>query len=285
MRLDWHLHSHFSDGRFEPARVVRAALERGVRVMALTDHDTVAGLSAAAEEIRLQGWSIQLVAGMELTARWGDREIHVLGLGFDPSHPAIREWENRLTRARWDRAIGVLERLEAAGFFISESCLRDEMGPATAPTRQHLARAIVRAGVARSARAAFARFLVRKGVAHVSMVVPDLKEATEAIHAAGGVTSLAHAGRYGPLSGGYVALAKVGLDALEIVHPAHDGGWRAHLLQEAQALGLGATSGSDDHGEVPAQPPTLVPHSWIEPLIETSQALARVFGDLNQVHV
>ena len=254
-------------------------MERGVRCLALTDHDTVAGLSRAAQAIRENGWAVRFVPGMELTARWDDREVHVLGLGFDPLHPAIEAWERRMNVSRWERALAVLERLAAAGAPVPESLLRAELGPAPSPTRQHLARAIVKAGHARGVRTAFARFLVRKGAGYVPMAVPSLEEAVEAIHAAGGVASLAHAGRYGSLSGGYEPLAKVGIDALEIGHPAHDGTWRHHLLQAVRDLGLGATSGSDDHGESSPGPPEDVPATWLDPLFHASPRLAGLLAN------
>jgi len=279
LRIDWHLHSHFSDGRDDPGRVVRRAVERGVRCLALTDHDTVAGLPLAEAAIREHGWAVRLVPGMELTARWDGREVHVLGLGFDPAHPAIVSWEERMNASRWARALAVLERLDAAGAPVPESMLRSELGPAPAPTRQHLARAIVKSGHARGVRTAFARFLVRKGLAHVPMVVPALEEAVEAIHVAGGIASLAHAGRYGSLSGGYVPLAEVGLDALEVGHPAHDGTWRHHLLQAVQQMGLGATSGSDDHGEASVGAPEDVPAAWLDPLLQASSRLAGLLAN------
>lgn len=279
MRLDWHLHSHFSDGRDEPARVVRRAVDRGVRCLALTDHDTVAGLPLAEATIRENGWAVRFIPGMELTARWDEREVHVLGLGFDPGHPAIVDWEHRMNASRWERALAVLDRLEAAGAPVPEALLREELGPAPAPTRQHLARAIVRAGHARGVRTAFARFLVRKGLGYVSMQVPSLEEAVEAIHAAGGIASLAHAGRYGSLSGGYEPLAKIGIDALEIGHPAHDGTWRHHLLRAVQDLGFGATAGSDDHGESTPGPPEDVPATWLEPLLQASPRLSGLLAN------
>jgi predicted metal-dependent phosphoesterase TrpH len=193
-RIDLHTHSHCSDGVLAPAELVAAAAQRAVSLLALTDHDTVAGCAPAAAACRHHG--VRFIAGIELTAQWREREIHVVGLGIDLANSALGTHIADLAERRRRRiaAIGVrLTRARLPGEALAAAVLA---GSHT-PTRTHLARALVAAGFARDEQQAFDRWLGRGGAAHVAGDWPSLAATTQCITAAGGVAVLAHPHRYG----------------------------------------------------------------------------------------
>ncbi len=191
--VDLHLHSTASDGMLEPAALVAHVAACGVRLMALTDHDTVAGCEAAAAAARMHG--IGFVAGVELSADWRGRAIHVLGLAIDPGADSLARGLESQQAIREARAIKISEKLDAAGA-PGTAALASIRAAGSLPTRTHFARALVAFGAARDVGAAFDRWLGRGKPGAVPGAWPVLAEATSWIVAAGGRAVIAHPMRY-----------------------------------------------------------------------------------------
>jgi predicted metal-dependent phosphoesterase TrpH len=255
--VDLHLHSSASDGRLGPADLARHAHRCGVRTMALTDHDTVAGLDDAAATARQLGMTF--VPGVEISADWSGRSVHVLGLAIDPATPALRAGLARLAGERDRRATEIARRLDRAGAPGREA-LERVLSETRLPTRTHFARALAELGAARSLAEAFDRYLARGRPASVRSLWPAMQEAVAWIVGAGGAAVLAHPLRY-PLSGGARRdLARefksAGGAGIEVVC----GGGSAAQVEQATSLaqrnGLAGSVGSDFHDPaVPWNPP------------------------------
>lgn len=255
--VDLHLHSQASDGRLGPGELVRHAHRCGVRLMALTDHDTTAGLAAAA--VAAQEVGMAFVPGIELSADWRGRTVHVLGLCVDPDAAALRGGVHRLTVERERRAGEIASRLDAAGAPGSEA-LAHIRANAPMVTRTHFARRLAELGVVRSLAEAFDRYLGRGQPAAVRSAWPALAETVAWVRDAGGVAGLAHPMCYALSAGARRELAGEFCDAggrsIEVVC----GGGSATHLQQATALahryGLYGSVGSDFHDPaVPWNPP------------------------------
>jgi len=248
--IDLHLHTTASDGRCRPAELVEHVHAAGVRVFAVTDHDTVAGHAEAAVAAAAHG--LTFVPGIEVTAVWGGRDVHVLGYWIDGRCPAFAAFlrEQRARRVARVEAIG--RALAAAGAPVDLGPLlaRIAARPGTSVGRPDLARLLVAAGYASSVQDAFDRYLAEGGPAYVARRGVSPEEAVALIHDAGGLASLAHPGvtrRDDRLA----AWAAAGLDALEAYHSDHSEADAARYLERARELGLLVTGGSDFHGDDP----------------------------------
>ncbi|MEV0165158.1 PHP domain-containing protein [Nonomuraea fuscirosea] len=251
MRIDLHSHSSASDGTQPPPDVVRRARERGLDVLALTDHDTVAGHASAAGALPA---GLTLVPGMELSCRRGGRSIHLLAYLFDPREPELLAECARIRRAREERARLTVERLVELGVSVTWEQVA-ELAAGAPVGRPHIARAMVAAGaVAEPALAFTPKWIGAGGRAHVSRYALDPGHAVRLVRAAGGVPVLAHpkAERRGEaVPDEWIAeLAAAGLFGVEADHLDHDEAARRHVRGLAGELGLAVTGSSDDHGEL-----------------------------------
>ena len=255
--VDLHLHSTASDGMLDPAALVRHVAACGVKLMALTDHDTVEGVAVATEAAKSSG--IGFVAGVELSVSWRGRSLHVLGLGIDPAAPALSTGIARQRTIRDDRAERIAERLEKAGA-PGREVLAGIRAAGSMPTRTHFARALVALGIARDVGAAFDRWLGRGRAGHVATLWPEMPEATGWITAAGGTAVIAHPMRY-PLSAGarrelcgeFKAAGGAGLEVITGGGSVQD---REQAISLAVRTGLEGSVGSDFHDPaIPWNPP------------------------------
>jgi 3',5'-nucleoside bisphosphate phosphatase len=251
MRIDLHSHSTTSDGTEMPAEVVRRARAAGVDVLALTDHDTVTGLAAAAEA--LPG-GLTLVPGMELSCRRAGTSIHLLAYLFDPADPDLAAECVRIRDSRERRARQMVRRLGELGVPITWEQVIALTGGGVVG-RPHIARAMVRAGaIVRPEQAFTEEWIGTGGRAYVSRYALDPVAAVRLVRAAGGVPVLAHpkAAEQGRVvDDEWIAeFTAAGLFGVEVDHPEHDQAAREHLRLLAGALGLAATGASDDHGEL-----------------------------------
>ncbi|MEU8121759.1 PHP domain-containing protein [Spirillospora sp. NPDC049024] len=249
MRIDLHCHSDASDGTRRPAEVVRRARGNGVDVVALTDHDTVAGWDEAAASLPD---GLALVPGIELSCKEGGRSLHMLGYLFDPGEPELAAELARIRDDRVIRARAMVERLRGLGAGVTWDMVR-ALASGEAVGRPHIARAMVEAGVIETADEAFtSQWIAQGGRAYVDRYALDPERAIELVRAAGGVCVLAHprARRRGYVFEDEVIerLAAAGLAGVETDHPDHAPEDRARLRGLAAALGLAATGSSDDHG-------------------------------------
>lgn len=265
--VDLHLHSTASDGIVSPAGVVRKAAEVGLEGISLTDHDTVDGLEEAAAEAARVG--LRFLPGAELSANEPGRSVHVLAYGFDPEDGELREFFREYRRDRERRAREIVERLNREGVALTYAAV-EAQAKGGVPTRAHVARALVAAGLLPDMDAVFDRYLSRGEPAFVEKRPMPPAEVFERVRAAGGVTILAHPGRsHGPDV--IRRWVREGLDGVEVLHPANDPGVRQRLDELADELDLLRGGGSDWHGDAlhPARPGSQrVPAAWMEAIRE-----------------
>jgi predicted metal-dependent phosphoesterase TrpH len=245
--IDLHLHTTASDGRLAPAALIALAARSGVRVAALTDHDTVAGFVEAQAAARAM--SIRLVSGIEITSVERGRDVHVLGYFFDPNDTALGQFLVRQRLARIERIREIGARLHALGMPVDvEDVLAARSSEGKSVGRPAVADALVDAGFVADRNEAFDRWLGQGCPAFVARCGPSLAEAAAVVRAAGGIASLAHPGPLA-MDEDIPAFAEQGLTALEARHRDHDEPTEARYRAIAARLGLVISGGSDFHGE------------------------------------
>jgi len=249
MHADLHVHSSASDGTDPPAEVMRRAALAGLDVVALTDHDTVAGHA----EARAAAGPVGLLPGMELSCRLDGRSLHLLAYVFDPDQPDLAAELTRIRDDRVLRARAMVDRLAGLGVDVSWEQVAAIAGQAVVG-RPHIARAMADSGAIATPREAFTReWIADGGRAYVGRYALDPVRAIGLVREAGGVSALAHprAGRDTWVTNEQISgLAAVGLAGLEVFHPDQSEAERARLIALAHDLGLAATGGSDDHGSL-----------------------------------
>jgi predicted metal-dependent phosphoesterase TrpH len=248
LNIDLHTHSTCSDGALAPAALVAHAAAAGIQVLALTDHDSIAGLSEAQAAAQRHG--ITLVPGVEISAAWRAQSIHVLGLWIDPANAALQAALAGQATRRTLRMQAICAQLSGHGL-PGETLLAAACGHGGLPTRSHLAAALVAGGHARSTDDAFRRFLGRGKAAQLAADWPAVREVTGWITAAGGIATLAHPGRYKLSAGGrrqlFAEFAGSGGKALEVVSGPNAAHNADACTRWAQAHGLAGSVGSDFH--------------------------------------
>jgi 3',5'-nucleoside bisphosphate phosphatase len=246
LRIDLHLHSTASDGTASPAEVVEAAVLGGLGLIALTDHDTTAGVRGAQQAA--EGRPLQVIPGIEVSAGSDQGEVHILGYGVDPDYPELVEHGVRAGRRRLDRMVAMVARLNELGIPVTLEAVETIAGVDRASlARPHLARALVEAGVVEHPWEAFDRYIGDGLPAFVSTDLFPGEEAIELIHRAGGVAVWAH-----PPEEAMDALLprfkRAGLDGMEVYRPRQTADKTARLARRARSAGLLAGGGSDWHG-------------------------------------
>lgn len=244
MRLDLHLHTAASDGAWDPIRVIRAAASGGLDLVAVTDHDTVAGLPEAARAAEEEG--LTLIPGCELSSTHQGRDVHMLAYGIDADAACVREHEVRARERRAGRMVEMVERLAAAGVEVSIEDVLQRVETGGVLGRPHLAGALVEAGYADNVPAAFDQLIGDRHPAFVPTLLLDPAGAVRLAHAAGGVAVWAHppADLLDPLLPELIA---AGLDGLEVYRPRSGPAQIQRLLRRAATSGLCVTGGSDWH--------------------------------------
>ncbi|OKP92017.1 phosphatase [Paenibacillus helianthi] len=249
-RADLHTHTLSSDGMQPPAENVRLAYEKGLAAVAITDHDTVAGVAEALEAGRKCG--ITVVPGVEISTRAGGKEIHVLGYFMDTEQELFlsRLAEQRDTRAQRNEAI--IAKLQGLGIDITldqvTAGIGRELKPDESVGRPHIADALVRLGAASDMRDAFDKYLAEGAAAYVSppRITPEL--ACDWIAEAGGAAVLAHPGIYGDDELVRGIIERSALRGIEVYHSDHGPADEERYLALAEEYGLLVTGGSDFHG-------------------------------------
>lgn len=248
-RFDLHTHSIASDGTLRPTELVALAAERGIDHLALTDHDTTAGIEEAGVAAREHG--IGLIPGIELSVSWAHQTLHIVGLHIDPAHPAMCEGvAAQLGFRRW-RAEEIGRRLASAGIegAYAGAC---EFAEGELVGRTHFARFLVEQGHARDLKQVFKRYLVKGKPGHVPGEWATLEQALGWIREAGGLAVIAHPARY-KLSATRLRqllgeFGELGGTALEVVSGSHSRDDMLRFAQLSQTWQLAASSGSDYHG-------------------------------------
>lgn len=257
MKIDLHSHTTASDGHLSPSDLMLRAVTQNVQVLALTDHDSMAGLDEAQQAIDAQALPLILIPGVEISCSWESLEIHIVGLDISRQSPEMsalleKQQERRLTRAQ---EISVrLAKHKVPDAFIHAQKLAGN----ASLTRAHFARFLVEQGYCKTMDQAFKRYLSRGAQAYVPHDWVSIEQAIAVIHAAGGQAVLAHPTRY-KLSTKWlkrllVLFKEAGGDAIEVSMCQQSPHERATLGQYCRDYGLMASVGSDFH----------LPFPWLE---------------------
>jgi 3',5'-nucleoside bisphosphate phosphatase len=284
--IDLHTHSSCSDGTLDPGQLVREAHRVGLSAIALTDHDTMAGIPAAQEAGGTIG--IEVIAGVEISANHEGHPVHLLGYGLDHQHPVLLPLLEELQLIREQRNALILAKLTDLGIPLDHSELSDSANGLIG--RPHIARMLVRQGHAGSIGQAFRKYLRKNGRAYVAAAKYPVIDIIRTIKSAGGVAVLAHPASIDQTLATIPSLVRKlaahGLDGLEAFYPGHSKNTCKKLCDLAAQLGLIITGGSDFHGTMkpevhlggaPVMPP--IPYRLLEELRARLQGGEQ--GDLN----
>ena len=248
MTIDLHMHSTASDGALSPTELIRFAAECGCNTVALTDHDTAAGVSEARSEAHRLG--IRFIAGIEVSSLWGGRSIHVVGLGIDDTNPVLTRKVREFEVSRTRRAAQIAEKLAALG-------IAGMLEKATAfaenklnVSRVHFALALLEAGAVKNQQEAFDRYLGDGKPAYIMAPWPTVAEAVDLIHTAGGIAVMAHPGRYHFKNDWTVDelmkdFAAAGGEAVEVISGSQQPDFTPRCLAWAREYKLLVSTGSD----------------------------------------
>jgi hypothetical protein len=251
--VDLHVHSTVSDGLYPPHEVVRLAAEIGLRAVALTDHDTVAGVPEALAAGRVLG--IEVIPGVEFSADFDDGACHILGYFLDHTHPPLLDLLHAAREGRHERNLKILARLNELGIPVTlEEVTRGAKEGVL--TRGHFATALIERKAVKNWDEAFAKYLGRGGLAYVSRRRVTPVDAIQAVRGAGGLAALAHPrqlNRGADETDEWIErLAAAGLDAVETASPDHTPNYARRYKAAAERLGLLEVGGTDWHGRLEA---------------------------------
>ena len=285
MRIDLHAHSTASDGTDPPAEVVQRAAAAGLDVVALTDHDTVAGWAEATAALPV---GLTLMPGAELSCGYAadgrQRSLHLLAYLFDPDAEPLATQRELVRTDRVRRAAAMVDRLRELGADVDPHRVT-EFAAGGSVGRPHVARAMVEAGVVPDVASAFTdEWIGAGGRAYVDKRTLAPTTAVELVAAAGGVTVVAHPGatrRGAAVPDELIAeMARSGLAGIEVDHPDHDDRMREHYRDLARTLDVVVTGSSDDHGSLTGRrlgANLTAPESW-ESLCAAATGAATVSG-------
>lgn len=241
---DLHIHSRYSDGALDPAAIVREAARAGLAAVSVTDHDTVAGQAEALEAARAE--SMEVLTGIELSIEEDGLDLHILGYCFDHRDEALLLRLAGLERRRVERIAEMVDLLRGAGATLTLDEVLAEAGEGTVG-RPHVAKVLMRRGLIGAFQEAFDRWIGNGGPCYVPKVVLDLEEVVALIRGAGGVPVWAHPGGAVRDPALLRRIVSAGVRGLEAWHPNHSAAVTALVIDEARALGLLCTGGSDYH--------------------------------------
>jgi 3',5'-nucleoside bisphosphate phosphatase len=254
--IDFHTHTTASDGALSPAEILQRASEAGVSLLAITDHDTVAGYRAAAD-IASDYASVQLVPGVEFSCVWSGTTIHIVGLGMDCDHPAMRRGLRRLDEARSQRGEKIAKRLADRGFEGSLAGALAQAGDSQLG-RPHFSAWMVEQGHVADHNEAFDKYLGQGKTGDVKAFWPQLAEVVDWIVAAGGTAVIAHPLKYKytrmKLRRLVVDFKAAGGQAIEVLSGRQTQDQVTQLQRLATEFELQVSAGSDFHRDGPYSP-------------------------------
>ena len=247
MSSDLHTHTSYSDGKMTPEELVTAAKEAGLRYIAITDHDTVDGVTHLYEEGLLSKKGLGIIPGIEFSAHHEMREIHILGYNVDIYRRDLLDRLNDVGEARWSRFSEMVGKLQELGYGVTEADVLRVAGTSKSISRSHIGRALVSKGFFPSVREAFDAVLSKGRPAYVSHYRLEPEEVIALIKDAGGTPVLAH-----PKLIGDDALVEhlldSGIEGIEAFYPQHDTVDTQRYIGMAERRHLLVTGGSDFHG-------------------------------------
>lgn len=247
--IDLHVHSSCSDGTFTPSELVAYAIKKGLKAIALTDHDTIDGIKEATEAARQT--ALTIIPGIELSTAYHGKDIHILGLNIDPENLTFQERLKTFQQERDLRNLRMIQKLQENGLHITEKDMAEKF-PDSVWTRAHFARFLMDTRQVHTIPEAFNRYLGD----HAPCFVPREKvspfQAVTLIHEGGGKAILAHPLLYhlspDALEELVTQLAHAGLDGIEAIYSSNKGMDEIHMRSLAKKHGLFFTGGSDFHG-------------------------------------
>ncbi len=251
MSIDLHTHSTTSDGTMSPADLVKYAHKKGLSAIAITDHDTIDGIDEAiAAGINL---GIEVVPGIELSVKYDDHNVHLLGYLFNWQHKELHGALVRLQAGRLERNMKIIAKLNRLGLSVQFSELKKSAGSGQ-NGRPHIARLMMEKNFVHSMDEAFDKYLGYGGLAYESRFIYGVKDAIALIKNAGGISVLAHPLQLDKsvddLSQALHQLSEMGLDGIEVYYPTHSRQFRKRLISLAEKDSLLMTGGSDYHGSI-----------------------------------
>ncbi len=248
--IDLHTHTTASDGSYSPTELVQLAQQVGLEALAITDHDTLAGLAQA--RLAANQTKLELINGVELACRVTVGTLHMLGYFIDPDNQPLQDLLDCLVNSRQKRNPRILAKLNKLGYEITMAQVQAQAkGPII--SRLHIALVMLEKKYVRSIDEAFGRFLGDKGSANVRRIEPEPSDAIRLIHQAGGLAVVAHpvhlrAANEPELTKKLKDLADLGLDGVEVWYPEHTAQMTEQLWRICQRLDLATVGGSDFHG-------------------------------------
>lgn len=247
--IDLHCHSTISDGLLTPEELVAYAASKGVKVMALTDHDELGGLLRARAAANNAG--IQFINGVEVSVTWKRQTLHIVGLNIDPEHAELQQAFEAVRTGREMRAKEIALGLAKVGIYGAYEGAKALAGDAIM-TRSHFAQYLVQAGHARNMKSVFKKYMVKGKPGYVDYQWMSLQQAVQLITASKGVAVLAHPGRYDL---GFINMhlllhefKSYGGTAIEVVTGSHQPPQYQQFAKLAHRFDLKASQGSDYHG-------------------------------------
>ncbi len=266
MSADLHLHTTFSDGTDSPETVVEAAQAAGLKTIAITDHDTLAGIGPAERRGREIG--LEIIPGIELTTETAETEIHILGYFIERDNQALAAALAKIQKGREERVCQICEKLNGLGIDLSPEKVFALAGHRDAG-RPHIARALIENGAVSNFKEAFNRFLGFKGPAYVSHYKLSAAEAIKLVLAVKGLPVFSHPG-VSKCDDLIPELMSDGLLGLEVYYSGHNQGQTQHYRELARKYGLVVTGGSDYHGSLNGRESSLglftIPDELVEKL-------------------
>ena len=247
MAVDLHIHTTASDGRLTPVQVLQQAQAAGLKGIAITDHDTVAGLKILQGTEGIAEADPVIVAGIEFSTDLPEHEVHILGYGIDPEHRELQEYLEMLVQDRLLRVGKMLAKLKQLGYSLEYRQVCDLAGESVALGRPHVAKALIEKGYFSTVAEVFDQLLAKNGPAYVPHYKLTPADVIRLVHCIGGAAVLAHPGQ---IQNDDIVeeLIGAGLDGLEVYHPHHTAAETETYRQWAVKNKMLITGGSDYHG-------------------------------------
>lgn len=250
-QINLHVHTNYSDGLTSPEKTVSECCKSGLKIIAITDHDTVEGVSYAKKKGEELG--VEVISGVELSLEVGDKATcHLLGYLFNQDDLFLRKKLKKISLSREDRNREILSKLREAGLDMDYSEIVRAAGKTVNIGRLHIAEAMLARGFVKNHHEAFVKYIAKGRKAYAPRYRPGIKEGIEMIHGSGGVAVLAHPGEGYTSRGVYQeifnSLVDNGLDGIEVYYPSHTHIQIFEYSRQAKDYGLIMTAGTDYHG-------------------------------------
>lgn len=248
--IDLHVHTTASDGQYSPTEIIEKAASKNISLMAITDHDTAAGINEAAKAAKKN--NITLIPGTELNISFPTGEFHLLGLGFTHISPSLQSIFDKLIQDRNNRNYQIIEKMKSAGIEISLEEIQTDF-PNTIIGRPHFAAELQKKGIVKTRQQAFDQYLAKGRPMYVERTGANLDESIVAIKESGGVPVIAHPMSlylsWGKLPDQLINFYERGVLGMEAFHPGARVTECLRLEELAKKIGFFVTAGSDFHGE------------------------------------